>query len=307
MLFPSRFYGGRQRFHVTAMALGGVIISFLLLLSACGSGGTSSNAPSTATSSGGTSSGTPSTATKGAVAVLTHAPQGSASLVWSHASHQISVTIDLTGLAPTSTHPAHIHAGDCNANGPIVYTLYNVVADKAGRATTTTTISNVTEAIPSQNWSIHVHNGPGLQPADQFTPIACGTIVNSQTNPHPWQQVGLTLGPTNAANQNASGSTRLTLQNETLTVVLTMHGLVPNSEHAAHIHAGGCQSQLPGNIVHMLKNVVADGHGNATETTVIQHVPAIPVPGWYINVHASTNVSTQTGFDPIACANVITG
>jgi hypothetical protein len=41
-----------------------------------------------------------------------------------------------------------------------------------------------------------------------------------------------------------------------------------------------------------------------TETTVIQGVPSIPEHGWYINVHRTTDLSTQTGFDPITCGNV---
>jgi hypothetical protein len=31
----------------------------------------------------------------------------------------------------------------------------------------------------------------------------------------------------------------------------------------------------------------------------------IPARGWYINLHNSTDLSTQTGFDPIACGDVV--
>ncbi len=55
----------------------------------------------------------------------------------------------------------------------------------------------------------------------------------------------------------------------------------------------------------MLNNVVADGNGNATVTTVVNDVEFIPTTGWYLNVHRSTNLSTQTGFDPIACGNIV--
>jgi hypothetical protein len=236
---------------------------------------------------------------------LKHTPYGSASLSWSPQTDELMVVITLTGLAPNSTHPAHIHQGDCSINGSIVYMLNNVVADAAGRATTTTVISNVTHGIPASGWYVNVHNGPGLQPADQFIPIACGNVKNNNTSLKTAQCVTLALGATNAANQDTSGSAKLTLKQNTLIVVVTVHGLVPGSEHAAHIHAGSCQFQIPGNIVYPLNNVVADGSGDATETTVIPYVASIPAHGWYINVHLSTDLSTQTGFDPIVCGNVV--
>ncbi|MGH2481590.1 MAG: hypothetical protein ACRDHW_18205 [Ktedonobacteraceae bacterium] len=39
-------------------------------------------------------------------------------------------------------------------------------------------------------------------------------------------------------------------------------------------------------------------------TTTIQNVTGIPSTGWYVNVHRGTDLSTQTGFDPIACGDV---
>jgi hypothetical protein len=42
-------------------------------------------------------------------------------------------------------------------------------------------------------------------------------------------------------------------------------------------------------------------------TTTINNVTSIPSSGWYVNVHHSTVLSTQTGFDPIACGDVTVG
>ena len=97
----------------------------------------------------------------------------------------------------------------------------------------------------------------------------------------------------------------LTLSGSTLTVTLTLTGLQPGSSHAAHIHAGSCQSQ--GAVVHPLNNVIADRSGNYHGTTTIQKVSSLPGSGWYVNVHSSTDLSTQTGFNPIACGNVMFG
>jgi hypothetical protein len=239
-----------------------------------------------------------------ASANLRHTPYGTATLKWDPQNEKLWVTIKLTGLAPDSTHPAHIHAGDCDDNGPIVYMLNNVVADNGGNADVTTVISAVEKGIPASGWYINVHNGPGLSPADQFIPIACGNVSNSNTSLQQVQNVQVSLGATDAPNQAAWGNAQLTLKDGTLTVVVTVHGLVPGSVHAEHIHAGSCQNQIPGTVVYMLKNLVGDSNGNATATTVIHDVKSIPEDAWYVNVHRTTDLTTQTGFDPIACGNV---
>lgn len=235
---------------------------------------------------------------------LRHTPYGSATLKWFPESKNLLVTVKLTGLDPNSTHPAHIHAGDCDDNGPIIYMLNNVVADSAGNAKVTTTISNVQDGIPSSAWSINVHNGPGLTPAAQFIPIACGNVSNSDTSLHYTQRVHIKLGATTGQNQSVKGYAHLKLKDGTLTVVVSVEGLVPGSVHAEHIHAGSCQNQVPGSVVYMLNNLVGNSDGDATATTVIHGVHSIPEYGWYINVHRTTDLSNQTGFDPISCGNV---
>lgn len=235
---------------------------------------------------------------------LSHAPSGEVTLKWMPQNKQLAVTIEMTGLAPNSTHPAHIHVGSCNENGAILYMLRNVVANSGGNAIVTTMISNVQRGIPARGWSINVHNGPGLSPAEQFIPIACGNVVNPCGCLHHMQTIQVKLGATIGPNQSARGHAYLTLKNNILTVVVTVEGLVPGSVHAEHIHAGSCQNQVPGRVLYMLKNLVGNARGDATATTVISGVRSIPGRGWYINVHRTTDLSTQTGFDPIACGNV---
>src|SRR5258708_19005441 len=74
---------------------------------------------------------------------LQHAPVGSTNLKWNATTRDLTVTIVMSGLAPVSTHPAHIHVGNCNSNGPIKYTLNDVTGDKVGHGSSTTTIHNV--------------------------------------------------------------------------------------------------------------------------------------------------------------------
>ncbi len=235
-----------------------------------------------------------------AFANLRHTPFGTATLTWDPQSENLTVTISLVGLAGNSTHPDHIHVGDCDDNGPILYPLNNLVANAAGDAQATTVIPEVEGGIPASGWYINVHNGPTLATPDEAIPIACGNVHNANNA----QTVKTFLGATPSPNQAVSGSSILTLNNETLTVIVTVSGLVPGSVHPEHIHAGSCQSQSPGTIVYPLNNLVADQNGDATSTTVIKDVETIPQNAWYVNVHRSTDLTTQTGFDPIACGNV---
>jgi CHRD domain len=233
-------------------------------------------------------------------ALLQHTPYGYTTLKWDAWSENLTVTIKLVGLTQNSTHPAHIHLGDCKAMGPVKYMLNNVVADAAGVGTSSTVIKDVDGGIAASGWSINVHNGPGLTPADQFIPIACGNVFN----PHKAHTLQVRLDATSGANQAAAGISLLTLKDHTLTVIVAVRGLVPESVHAEHIHVGTCERQVPGTVMYMLKNLVADKYGNASAVTVIKNVERIPEHGWYVNIHRTTMLMNQTGFDPIACGNV---
>ncbi|GAC1590957.1 MAG: hypothetical protein NVS4B1_35960 [Ktedonobacteraceae bacterium] len=235
---------------------------------------------------------------------LRHTPFGIATLKWNPESENLTVTISLVGLAGNSTHPAHIHIGDCDDNGAILYPLKDVVANAAGVATGSTVIHDVEGGIPANGWYINVHNGPTLATHAAAIAITCGNVHNSNISLNNEQTVKASLGATLDPNQAVTGTTTLTLKHKTLTVTTTVSGLVPGSVHPAHIHAGSCQNQRPGSIVYSLNNLVADEHGDATSTTVIRDVETIPDDAWYVNVHNSTRLSTQSGFDPIACGNV---
>lgn len=240
-----------------------------------------------------------------ASATLTHGPAGKADLTWDPSSHTLTVQPSMTGFAPNSRHPAHIHAGDCHNAGKVVYPLQDVVADAHGVANITTTISSVMNEIPATGWYINVHNGPELTSEAQSMPIACGEVSNSQHSTGAPQEVLVSLADTTAPNQSASGSAQLTLSGQTLTVKLIISGLAPNSTHMAHIHEGTCNSQ--GKAVHGLNPVVADASGNGSSTTVLTGVSSIPSSGWYVNVHLTMDMSTPTGNDPIACGDVTIG
>jgi len=258
----------------------------LTVLAACGSNGTSGSTSASPTS-------LPATASTAHV-TLQHQPRGAAKLTLS--GDTLTVTITLSGLAPNSTHPAHIHGmGNCSSNSPVLHPLANVVANATGSANATSTVNGVT-SIPTSGWYVNVHNGPTLSPQDQFSPIACGEIQGGAN------EVTVPLQQGSGPSQAASGTADLNVSNGQLTVNVTMTGLAPNSVHAAHIHTGSCANQ--GAVVHPLTNITADGNGRATSLTTVPGVSSIPSGQWYLNVHGSTDINTQTGFDPIACGDV---
>jgi hypothetical protein len=222
------------------------------------------------------------------------------------ANETLKVRVSLSGLAPNSTHPEHIHAGTCQSDGSVIYALAPVKANSLGVGTAETTITGVKDGIPASGWYINVHNGPNLSPAIQEMAIACGNITNANTSTKSNQTAHIALDATKASGQSASGTARLSLANNKLTVKINVSGLEPNSKHIAHIHKGSCDSQ--GAVLYTLTPVVADASGHGTSTTVVDNVTSIPAIGWYVNVHEAATMSdlnTQTGFDPLACGDVV--
>lgn len=275
------------------------VLSVVMVLFLAGCGGNKSahaSSVTTAPLSARASNGTIASAT------LRHMPEGAATISWDQPSKGLTIKIALIGMAPNSTHPANIYAGSCVKQGGIVHPLQNVVADAHGVGSSTTVIKNVV-TLPASGWYITVHNGPGIAPADQFLPLVCSDLAFTHFAPTTSLSVQVPL--TAAPGSSASGMAHLTVASKTLTVKLALSGLQPKSSHAAHIHVGSCASQ--GAVVYPLQNVVADAKGNADVTTTIKNVTSIPSRNWFVNVHYSTDLSTQTGFDPIACGNVVVG
>ena len=257
----------------------------LTVLAACGSNGTSAPTSASPTSSG--SGGTTHV-------TLQHQPRGEAKLAL--AGNELTVTITLSGLAPNSVHPAHIHGtGNCSSNSPVIHPLSNVVANATGSANVTSTVNGVT-SIPATGWYVNVHNGPTLSPQDQFSPITCNEVQGGAN------AVTVPLQQGSGPSQTASGTADLNIDNGQLTVKVTMTGLAPNSVHAAHVHTGSCTNQ--GAVIHPLTDITADGSGQATAVTTVPGVSSIPSGQWYLNVHGSTDINNQTGFDPIACGDI---
>ena len=68
----------------------------------------------------------------------------------------LTVSVTLTGLASRSVHRVTIHAGSCETQGGIIYTLKPISADSQGNGNSVTLLSGV-EQLPARGWYINVH------------------------------------------------------------------------------------------------------------------------------------------------------
>lgn len=102
-----------------------------------------------------------------------------------------------------------------------------------------------------------------------------------------------------------TGTAQLTWtpQDHTLTVKVSMQGLVPGTSHPAHIHKGSCQHAGP--VVYPLPMLRADEHGQASITAVFRgETQGIPASGWYINVHNGPTAITAAQIQSISCGDI---
>ena len=90
------------------------------------------------------------------------------------AGASFTIRLDATGLRAATTHPAHIHAGTCGSNGPIVFPLENMVANGAGDAVASTWIHHPYQ-VPASGWYVEIHQVPPSSGAGE-TPIACAKL-----------------------------------------------------------------------------------------------------------------------------------
>ena len=113
--------------------------------------------------------------------VSTIGRSGNAQLTYNPATHQLTVSLFVSGLRADSHHAVHIHTGSCQVQGPVAYMLPDLVADPAGVASEKTTIT-VNSPPPASGWYVNVHDGTmndilqNGQPGPLFQPLACGNV-----------------------------------------------------------------------------------------------------------------------------------
>ena len=90
-------------------------------------------------------------------------------------SGKFTVSIQLTGLKPNSSHVSHVHIGSCAKQGDVAYALLQVVADSSGNATATTTVSEY-YTMPATGWYVNVHAGPDFSEPAYAPSVSCGDL-----------------------------------------------------------------------------------------------------------------------------------
>jgi hypothetical protein len=109
-------------------------------------------------------------------------PHGSATLVYSGSRHTLTVTVHARGVAP-GPHAAHIHLGSCMSQGPVLYMLKDLVANRRGVIVHAVRVfTGVTTPIPARGWYLNIHQGNSRdilsngQPTIFFRPLLCSNI-----------------------------------------------------------------------------------------------------------------------------------
>jgi hypothetical protein len=246
-------------------------------------------------------SSTPAVKAESVTLTLKHVPSGTATLTRDPATSVLTVHLVLTGLAPRTKHPSHIHKGTCDTQGsPVIYPLGEVIADDHGNFVWNYTVSSVA-AVPAGQWFVNIHTGPQLNTPEQYRAILCGDITQGGDS------TSADMKAVPGTGNDATGTATLTFDKAlgTLTVQVKAAGLDPATRHANHIHIGSCEAQ--GEVKYKLGELVADASGAAGATTTIQGVDAIGYGLWYVAIHqgSTADLGTQQGFTPVACANVV--
>ena len=128
--------------------------------------------------------------------------------------------------------------------------------------------------------------------ASIFVIGACGGGAAATAGPTP---VTFTMTTQNGSGVTGTGEIIKAPGSFTLTIKLT--GMVPNSSHISHLHAGKCG--VPGGIVYALQQVIADSSGAATTTSTLPAAYLVPLSGWYVNVHQGPDF-TEAEYAPSA-------
>jgi hypothetical protein len=109
-------------------------------------------------------------------------PRGRAFISYSSRRHTLTVIVTASGIIP-GRHAAHIHLGSCQSQGPVLYMLGDLVANRHGRVVHAVRVfTNVKTPIPARGWYLNIHQGntgnilSNGQPTIFFRPLLCANI-----------------------------------------------------------------------------------------------------------------------------------
>jgi len=109
-------------------------------------------------------------------------PHGHATVSYNSKRHTLTVTVSARGVTP-GPHAAHIHLGSCQSQGPVLYMLRDLVANRHGRIVHAVRVfTHVTTPVPAHGWYLNVHQGNSGDivrngaPTIVFRPLICANI-----------------------------------------------------------------------------------------------------------------------------------
>jgi hypothetical protein len=238
----------------------------------------------------------------------------------------LTAQVNVFGLTPGSAHTVEITAP--GHSSPVATFTAPLTADATGRADTTLTATGPTGELPEGSKLVILLGQPApdstnpastnqasANTAPTNAALAAEPIAKSDqlpSQPHGFKSelsaVDVNTDGTSAGELSGRATVSYDSAAQTITVTLDATGLTPGA-HAAHIHAGSCQSQ--GGVLYMLMDFQADAHGNvADQTRTVTGVQPMPASGtWYLNLHLGTsgnivaNGAPTLNFRPLLCAN----
>ncbi len=112
-------------------------------------------------------------------------PHGRATIAYNAKHKTLTVPVSASGVTP-GPHAAHIHLGSCQRQGPVLYVLRDLVANRRGQIVRTVRVfRHVTAPVPASGWYLNVHQGNSAnilrngQPTIYFRPLICANIRGS--------------------------------------------------------------------------------------------------------------------------------
>lgn len=128
---------------------------------------------------------------------------------------------------------------------------------------------------------------------------ACGGTAATAT-PSAAPKINFPMSAQNAS--SVSGTAEVVRTGDSFSMTVKLTGLVANSSHIAHIHAGRCSA--PGGVAYALQQLIADASGAGSMVTVVPTGYAIPSSGWYVNIHKGPDFSAPANAPSISCGDM---
>lgn len=229
-------------------------------------------------------------------------PHGTVTFGREHHGH-LTVRADMYGLTPGSSHNVDlVIPGRLRA-----IRFSSLTANTVGQASSTLH-SNFPGRLPrGSRLVVRMGVGGGGVAAE---PIAETERLRSPGR-RPLRLIPVEVSPGGISFGTPQGRATISYsaRRHTLTVAVRASGLTPGP-HAAHIHLGSCMSQGP--VLYMLKDLVANSHGQIVHAVRVFTGVTTPVParGWYLNIHQgnSSNILSNGQptiyFRPLLCADI---